>query len=199
MSKVLRKMKVKGFTLIELLVVIAIIGILAGLLLPALSTTREKARRAVCMSNMRQMILCLKLYSMDYGERFPSSGSYLSGIGIYYGSNTDARVLLCPSIAAELNITVAAGSPVTNAVAEKVTYSIAAGMAESSASSGVLIAEKSGGTAAALTPPTATVYGGNHKGDGGNVGFIDGHVAWVPTAQWLAATNFAIPTTWLNN
>ncbi len=62
----------RGFTLIELLIVIAIIALLAGLLLPALSATRERGRRSNCMNNLRQMSIAYEMFASDNFERFPS-------------------------------------------------------------------------------------------------------------------------------
>ncbi len=61
----------RGFTLIELLVVIAIIAILAAILFPVFARARENARRASCMSNIKQISLGFMQYTQDFDERFP--------------------------------------------------------------------------------------------------------------------------------
>lgn len=61
----------KGFTLIELLVVIAIMAILAAILFPVFARARENARRASCMSNLKQIGLGVMMYTQDYDEEYP--------------------------------------------------------------------------------------------------------------------------------
>ncbi len=65
--------KRKGFTLIELLVVIAIIGILAAMVFPVFARARESARKAVCLSNVKNIALAIQMYLADNNDTLPPS------------------------------------------------------------------------------------------------------------------------------
>ncbi|HUW09152.1 MAG TPA: type II secretion system protein [Anaerolineae bacterium] len=94
----------RGFTLIELLVVIAIIGILAAMVFPVFARARESARKAVCLSNVKNIALAIQMYLADNNDTLPPGNHNLEvqdyfdvvGGGVEAGHCTEMVLLANP-------------------------------------------------------------------------------------------------------
>ena len=185
----------KGFTLVELLIVIAIIAMLASMLLPALRNAREKAKRSVCISNLRQTGMALLMYAQDYNGNFPTFDTWhwdpgamkneagRCNVGLLEPNYiSDYDIFYCPSWLWRYN-------PNSNWD----TFSTATGYQYWGAWPG-LNRDGINSTPGKAVVTDGYMYGGlselcqPHK-DGGHVLYIGGHVKWFHYSFCVTAAN----------
>ena len=83
-----------GFTLIELLIVIGIVAVITAILFPVFATVRERGRRTVCQSNLKQIATAMQQYVQDNGGMYPPLPSDWGYAPYYYLKNVE--VFRCP-------------------------------------------------------------------------------------------------------
>ena len=169
-------MKKRDLRIIRRMVVIAIIAILAGMLLPALNAARESARKASCMSNLKQIGLGIKQYAnmMAWEGWYPALATNTAegcfNLLISTKKLTDVGMFICPSATTKTKSTTA------TLAAGNVSYRYSATkLSESSAADDCV----------ALDAKT------NHT-DAGNALFVDGHVGQfdkIGSTEWNDASN----------
>lgn len=195
--------RAKAFTLIELLTVIAIIGILAAILIPVVGSVRERARGAVCQTNLRNFGMALFLYAEDNQGRLPpfapGGGTWwLNGLmgqtpaGIEVGPNyldevwddTEKRAgnLICPQSASVHSGINGIGYGMNIPAGDHQTMRLLDGIENPTLF--VLLADAHVLVAAnwydsALGPFASNIYPNTTHGGGANYLYADGHVGYV--------------------
>ena len=215
--------KPEAFTLIELLVVIAIIGILAGMLLPALNKAREKANAVRCVGNMHQWSLALTMYNDEWTEYYPYDGMFDSPPCAPANSNAWFNVLtpyvsqksLCTLYAANTPPTPRSGNSIfvcPSAVNKAPTIALNNAVFYYGLSTCI---HKEGNTSIGfrrdrMVSPATTIVFCEEVGDkfpetnglydlvtrhsgGSNFVLGDGHVEWIPIAKFCRQGNALCP------
>ncbi|MCM8832669.1 MAG: DUF1559 domain-containing protein [Candidatus Omnitrophica bacterium] len=197
------------------------------MLLPALARAREQARRSVCISNLKQIGLALRMYSQDYREFFPitSAGTEQTAVGclglLYPNYVSAQKTFICPSDISHRTVGLA-DAEITQGISTQLvdttgnsdgaglSYAYALWCHENVDVDTVIVVDKAvplneyqdrgqyqtwNGTwwsLGALRSGDTSTSGGvggipvgllNHKNDGVNACYIDGHVRWIPVGK----------------
>ena len=208
-----------GFTLIELLVVIAIIALLVSLLMPSLNRAKELARRAVCSSNIRSIILKEQMYISEYDEWLPwvdeSSPEWYVNLGtnryqpIHHFLAENPYLLECPSSTWNLDIDGTDPWSTNGGDSHSLRnsyewWSYGQGPAGSMwTNSPQRISEVERPTLQFVlydycpslnSGLRRTVISWSHDDEGANIAYVDGHVEWMSSGEdWILGNYWMYP------